>query len=141
MTLPEANPTVRAMSHVLHVCTSCRAPGEPRQPFYQRSGHKLFAKLKAEMAESELSEIVEVRPAECLSICPRPCGIAISSPGSWTYLFGDQGPSMSVKEIVKCVALYVAKGDGFMSRVERPSGLKGSILGRIPPVGGSNASV
>jgi len=101
----------------------------------------LFAKLKAEMAESELSEIVEVRPAECLSICPRPCGIAISSPGSWTYLFGDQGPSMSVKEIVKCVALYVAKGDGFMSRVERPSGLKGSILGRIPPVGGSNASV
>ena len=127
--------------YVLHVCTSCRAQGSPREPFYQREGYKLFQALKDELGDSELGDVVEVQPAECLSICPRPCGIAISSPGSWSYLFGDQQPTVSVKEIIECLALYVSTSKGFMSRSERPKGLRGSILGRVPPFGGTHALV
>ena len=122
-------------AYVLHVCTSCRATGTPREPFYQRAGHKLFKALESELHDTELGSVVEVRPAQCLSICPRPCGIAISSPGSWSYLFGDQTPSTSVKEIVECLTLYVATAKGFMPRDQRPKGMRGSILGRVPPSG------
>ena len=128
-------------AYVLHVCTSCRNPGSPREPFYQRAGYKLFKALKAELDDAEIADVVEVRAAECLSICPRPCGIALSSPGSWSYLFGDQDPNMSVKDIVECLALYIGKSKGFMPRSERPKGLRGSILGRIPPLGDTNASI
>ena len=127
--------------HVVHVCTSCRPPGTPREPFYQRPGYKLFQALKEKLAQSELSHVVEVQPAECLSICPRPCGIAISSPGAWSYLFGDQEPSTSVEEIMACLDLYVSADKGFLPRDERPKGMRRSILGRVPPSGDPYASI
>ena len=127
--------------HVVHVCTSCRPPGTPREPFYQRPGYKLFQALKEKLAQSDLSDVVEVQSAACLSICPRPCGIAISSPGSWSYLFGDQEPNTSVEEIMDCLALYVASDKGVMPRDQRPKGMRRSILGRVPPLGDSNASI
>ena len=67
-------------------------------------------------------------------ICPRPCGIALSLPGSWTYLFGDQKPSETVHDILDCVSLYIESPDGFMAREARPKTLRGSILGRVPPL-------
>ena len=86
--------------------------------------------------ESPLGHHVEVRSTECLSVCPRPCGIALSSPGAWTYLFGDQHPGESARDIVACVSLYIGTGDGFMRRERRPKLLRASILGRVPPYEG-----
>lgn len=126
--------TPQSREYVLHVCTSCRAPGSPREPREQRPGFRLFQELHHALQGSPLGRLVEVRPAQCLSICPRPCGIAISSAGSWTYLFGDQAPGASVKEILQCVLLYVRTPDGSMPRKSRPQGLRSSILGRVPPI-------
>lgn len=83
--------------------------------------------------DSPLQPWVDVRPAQCLSICPRPCGIALSSPGAWTYLFGDQPPGESAPDIMQGVSLYIESLDGFMPREERPKRLRSSILGRVPP--------
>ena len=121
---------------VLHVCTSCRAPGTPREPREGRDGLRLYQALKAAFAESPLGQHVEVRPVECLSLCPRPCGIALSSPGAWSYLFGDQHPNESASEIMECVSRYVGVADGFMPREQRPERLRASILGRVPPFDG-----
>lgn len=77
---------------------------------------------------------VAVEPAECLSVCPRPCGIALSSPGAWTYLFGDQQLRSCVDNILECTALYLDSLDGAMRRDDRPETLRASILGRVPPV-------
>ena len=118
-------------SLVLHVCTSCRGAGESRD---YPPGTKLFAELRDAFREHPNAASVEVRPAECLSVCPRPCGIALSSPGSWTYLFGDQRPAVTVQDIVDCVALYARSIDGHMSRDQRPKSLRTSILGRIPAI-------
>ncbi len=123
-------------SCTLHVCTSCRAPGSPREPKVSRAGFQLYEQLRAAFQESPNGSNVEVRPAECLSVCPRPCGIALSLAGAWTYLFGDQHPGGSTRDIVDCVSHYLATADGFMPREQRPQSLRASILGRVPPLHG-----
>ena len=118
----------------LHVCTSCRPPGISREPKENRPGFILYQQLLEAFKSTPLQNRVEVLPAECLSICPRPCGIALSSPGSWTYLFGDQRPNLTVKDIKECVSLYLETQNGFMERKKRPGALRSSILGRIPSI-------
>ena len=120
-------------SSVLHVCTSCRMPGSAREPRENRPGFKLYQKLRAAFSDSPVGHHVQVRAADCLSVCPRPCGIALGSPGAWSYIFGEQHPSESVSEIVQCASLYIATSDGFMPREQRPKSLRSSILGRVPP--------
>ena len=121
---------------IIHVCTSCRAPGSPREPKDRRPGFQLYEALRERLRKSPLNQYVEVRSAECLSICPRPCGIALSSPGAWSYLFGDQDPGGSADAVFQCASLYIAAPDGFMPRKERPKSLQASILGRVPPLDG-----
>lgn len=122
-----------ARSCVLHVCTSCRAAGSPRESIEKRAGFKLYQELRAIFNESTLCHQVEVKPAECLSLCPRPCAIALSSAGAWSYLFGDQYSDKSASDIAECIALYLDIPDGFMPRKIRPKALRASILGRVPP--------
>ena len=123
-------------SCTLHVCTSCRPPGSPRWPEESRPGFVLYKELVQAIEASDLRDRVEVRGAECLSICPRPCGLAFSSPGSWTYLFGDQQTSETAMDVIECVSLYLKSPNGFMARNERPKSFRGSILGRVPPLTG-----
>ena len=141
--LAKGSPTSQGTcrSSVLHVCTSCRAPGSPREPRESRAGAQLYRLLRATFRESPLRHHVEVRSAKCLSLCPRPCGIALSSPGAWTYLFADQDPGESARHIVECVSLYIGTRDGFMPRERRPKPLRASIVGRVPPnLGGADVS-
>ncbi len=118
---------------ILHVCLSCRVQGSPREPRESRIGFKLYQELHAAFQESPLRQHVEVKPVECMSLCPRPCGIALSSSGAWSYLFGDQHPDETVPDIIECVSLYIGSADGFIPRAQRPESLRASILGRIPP--------
>ena len=118
---------------VLHVCTSCRPSGHSRHPATQRPGYLLYEKLFAFLQHGPLAGRVEVKPAQCLSLCPRPCGIAVSAHNSWTYLFGDQDPNGDVTDILNCLQLYLQSGDGMMPRRERPASLQASVLGRLPP--------
>lgn len=124
------------MQCTLHVCTSCRSPGAPREPRESRPGFVLYQQLLEAFGNTPLRDRVNVQPAECLSVCPRPCGIALASPGAWSYLFGDQHPGESAGDILECVSLYLEyleSADGFMARKQRPKPLQGSILGRVPP--------
>ena len=120
-------------SCIVHVCTSCRQPGTPREPKSNRPGFILYNKLLTAFTDSGLKDSVEVRAAECLSICPRPCGIALSMPGKWTYLFGDQQQKEAVRDVIECVSTYMQSSEGFMPRESRPTSLRKSILGRVPP--------
>ena len=120
-------------SSVVYVCTSCPAPGSPREPRESGAGFQLYRQLRTKFHASSLGPHVEVRPAECLSLCPRPCGIAVVSPGAWCYLFGDQHPTKSADDILECVSFYIGTEDGFMPRERRPKRLRASVLGRVPP--------
>jgi predicted metal-binding protein len=58
--------------------------------------------------------------------------MALSSPGAWSYIFGDQNPGASAGEIMECASLYIRAADGFMPREQRPKSLRAAILGRVP---------
>ncbi len=120
-------------SSTLHVCTSCRTSGSPREPQKNRDGFKLYHALHSLLSDNPLGQQIEIKPAECLSLCPPPCAIALSSSGAWCYLFGGQHPDKSARDIIDCLSLYLKTKDGFMSREQRPVSLRSSILGRIPP--------
>ena len=117
----------------LHVCTSCRPTNYPRETRDDRPGHILYKELSTKLLDSALKDIVNVAPARCLSLCPRPCGIAFSSQGAWSYLFGDQRPGETASDIIKCLETYVEIQNGELPRRRRPKALQASILGRLPP--------
>ena len=121
-------------SCTLYVCLSCRTSDTPREPRENRQGYLLYEKLRDAIHTSPLHRQVNVKPAKCLSICPRPCGIVLASSGAWTYLFGDQKPNETVNEIIECLSIYLKTPNGFMAREKRPHSLRSSILGRIPPM-------
>lgn len=70
-----------------------------------------------------------------MSQCLRPCTIALSAPGRFTYLFGDLDPARDAAAVVDILPLYAAASDGFLPRDRRPPALQAGILGRIPPLG------
>ena len=117
----------------LHVCNSCRPSGFPRDPATNRSGFKLFQELSSLLDKNLLRDQIELVPTECLGLCPRPCGIALSRNNSWTYLFGDQDAEKTAKDILDCVITYMQSSDGLLLGKDRPETLQSSILGRIPP--------
>ena len=117
----------------VHVCTSCRTPGSVRGLEKDRPGFRLYQALLKAHENSPIKHRLEVRPTECLSLCPRPCGIALSSPGAWHYLFGDQDPKKGAANIIDLVTQYLDNHKGEMPRNQRPESLQKSILGRIPP--------
>ena len=122
---------------IVDVCTSCRTAGTPREPKENRPGYMLFRELRDAVSQSPLKDRVVIRSAACLSVCPRPCGIALSQPYSWTYIFGDQQPTGTAQDILDCVSTYLRSADGFMPRKSRPKSLRASILGRVPPLAGT----
>jgi predicted metal-binding protein len=69
-----------------------------------------------------------------MSQCKRPCVVAFSGEGRFTYLFGDLDPARDASSVLDAFALFCAKPDGFMERFERPHTLQAGILGRVPPL-------
>lgn len=69
-----------------------------------------------------------------MSQCKRPCVVAFSGDGRFTYLFGDLDPDRDARAVLDAFALYCASPDGFMERCERPIALQAGILGRVPPL-------
>lgn len=118
----------------LSVCMRCKPAGwmdgEERRP-----GLKLAERVVAELARAPLAEPVALRTIRCMSQCKRPCVVALSGPGRFTYLFGDLDPGTDAAAVVETLRLYVAKPDGFMERAERPHALRAGVLGRVPPLG------
>lgn len=120
--------------HHLFVCVSCRQLGEGKEPCERRSGARLFRNLSERFASWALREDFVIMPYECLSVCARPCGIALRAPGKFTYVFGDLEPDKTESAVIECASLYRRAPCGFLPREERPHVLRNGILARIPPL-------
>ena len=92
--------------------------------WFSRSLRKIaqgsFYIKRSQKRRIRLEDLVNLETAKCLSLCPRPCGIALASGETWTYLFGDQDPVTSVASIVECVSVYLKSDEGEMPRGARP---------------------
>ncbi|MBV8447219.1 MAG: DUF1636 domain-containing protein [Hyphomicrobiales bacterium] len=115
----------------IHICITCRHAGEPDDA--ERPGARLYRALRQVASRRDIS--VELIPVECLSVCKRPCTIAFSAPGKWTYVYGDFAPDeASAQVILDASALYAAAADGLIPWRQRPDALKKGVVARIPPL-------
>jgi predicted metal-binding protein len=122
----------------LHVCVTCRngnAPDETARP-----GARLHQALEAALRQGDGGFPLRIEPVECLSVCRRPCTIAVSSPGRWTYIYGDLDPDISVETIIEGVRRYAATRDGLVPWRERPEAFRKGVVARVPPFKSSTAA-
>ena len=122
----------------LHVCVTCRPPGGPEEKEL-RPGAMLHQALVAAIARDGAPSI-RLESVECLSVCKRPCTVAVSAPGRWTYIYGDLDPETSVDTIIEGLRRYAATADGLMPWRERPEIFRKGVVARIPPTKTSSAA-
>lgn len=118
----------------LFICTRCKPEGW-RGDDDDRPGRQLARAIR-ERSSVALIEGAGCLGVRCMSQCKRPCVVAFSGPGRFTYLFGDLDPVRDVDAVLAAFALYCERSDGFLERFERPDVMRGGILGRIPPLDG-----
>lgn len=117
----------------LSVCMRCKPEGWTGSD-ERRPGALLAERVAAELARFPVAEPIAFRTIRCMSQCKRPCVVALSGEGRFTYLFGDLDPGTDAAAVVEALRLYLAKPDGFLERPGRPPALQAGILGRIPPL-------
>ena len=121
----------------LSICLRCRDGREDRNTdLDQRGGRRLaYAVAYAFPDSTAASRGIRLRGVNCMSNCKRPCTIALSGPGRFTYLFGDLDPMLHAGDVLSVAAAYAEAEGGFLPRPARPRVLRTGILGRIPPLG------
>lgn len=116
------------------VCTSCRrrlGEGDGAEAF-DKPGAELAADLAARVADDPSIKVVA---ADCLAVCKRPCTVAVTGGGKWTYLVGDLDPVEHIIEIESAVRAYAATENGIVAWKERPQTFRKGVIARVPPMG------
>jgi predicted metal-binding protein len=90
--------------------------------------------MQQALTDADLPLPINLRRVRCMSQCLRPCVIAFSHRGRFTFMFGDLDPIRHVGDVLVAVRMWLSRGDGFMERKERPPSMRSGILGRIPPI-------
>ncbi|CAO4148558.1 DUF1636 family protein [Methylorubrum aminovorans] len=118
----------------LSVCITCRAAGDTSEP---RAGARLLAALHAEADRAPVPGLT-IEGAECLSVCKRPCTVAVVSPNRWTYVYGDfdalEDPEASARTLLAGLRRYLETPDGVVPWRERPEAFRKGVVARIPPL-------
>ncbi len=113
------------------VCATCRAAGgDPDAP---RPGALLAAGLR-DALDATLDAGVSVETVECLSVCKRPCTVALSGEGRWTYVYGDLDPAMGVETLLTFARQYRETPDGIVPWRERAEPIRKGVVARLPPL-------
>jgi predicted metal-binding protein len=106
------------------VCVTCKSDQGPVGP-------GLFEALSERLAAEP---DVAVKAVECLSVCKRPCTVALSALGKWTYVVGDLTRESHLEDIVVAARRYAASRDGIVPWRERPLALRKGVVSRTPPL-------
>lgn len=116
---------------VISVCVSCRALEDDGS----RPGQTLLDNLRDSLAGDSLALGLALRPVQCLSVCKRPCTVALSGTDRYTYVFGDLDPVRDAATLLDCARTYGEQEHGYMLWRERPEPFRRGIVARIPPSG------
>jgi len=112
-----------AQAATLLVCVTCKSEAGA-------VGAALYGALCSRLAD----EAVALRPVECLSVCKRPCTVALAAPGKWTYVVGDLDGDRHLENIVVAARRYAAAPEGIVPWRERPPPFRRGVVSRTPPL-------
>ena len=108
----------------LLVCVTCKSEAGPM-------GLGLFEALSERLAaESDIA----LRAVECLSVCKRPCTVALAARGKWTYVIGDLISDSHLEDIVVGARRYAVSPEGIVPWRERPLCFRKGVVSRTPPL-------
>jgi predicted metal-binding protein len=125
---PKPRPASAADVRIL-ICTTCRmAGGDPGA----RPGAVFAARLRDGLADPQI-EGVSVETVECLSVCKRPCTVALTGAGRWSYVYGDLDPHSDIETLLSFARQYRDTPDGVVPWRERPEVIRKSVVARLPP--------
>ena len=108
----------------LLVCVTCKSDEGPM-------GEGLLEALSARLAAEP---DIALQPVECLSVCKRPCTVALAAPGKWTYVVGDLKRESHLEDIVVAARRYAASPEGIVPWRERPLAFRKGVVSRTPPL-------
>ncbi len=108
----------------LSVCVTC-------QHGDARPGMQLHHVLKNMLNDHEN---VRLHAVECMSVCKRPCTIAVSSPGKWSYIIGDIDAAIDAPAVLEYVATYASSENGTPPLKQRPAAIRRGTIARLPPL-------
>ena len=77
---------------------------------------------------------IALKAVECLSVCKRPCTVALAAPGKWTYVVGDLDRESHLEDIVIAARRYAASPEGIVPWRERPLSFRKGVVSRTPPL-------
>ncbi|WP_426232812.1 DUF1636 family protein [Pararhizobium sp. DWP3-4] len=117
--------------HIITVCTDCRITGTACRP-----GLELLARLNDSLSRLDIAggSDFSIEGTVCMAGCRRPCTIAFQASGKATYLFGDIAPDTDIRALVDFAVIFAERPDGLTREAERPRGLGGKTIARIPAV-------
>jgi predicted metal-binding protein len=115
--------------HSTVVCIRCRG----RRPSGEQPGTQLISRLHAQFDEY-LATAFHLGEVTCMAGCVRLLAVAFSAPGKASYLFGDIDPDRDASHLIAFARLYNSLPDGWCNEGQRPPGLAGKVLARIPAV-------
>ena len=108
----------------LLVCVTCRSDEGPM-------GSSLFEALSDRLAADP---DIALKAVECLSVCRRPCTVALAAQGKWTYVVGDLRRESHLEDIVAAARRYAASPEGIVPWRERPLSFRKGVVSRTPPL-------
>ena len=118
------NTLSRRSAATLLVCVTCKSDEGPM-------GASLFEALGGRLAAEP---DIALKPVECLSVCKRPCTVALAAAGKWTYVVGDLAREAHLEDIVTVARRYAASPAGIVPWRERPLSFRKGVVSRTPPL-------
>jgi predicted metal-binding protein len=110
-------------AYAIVVCSRCRAGAAAPD-------------LTARLALHATAGGFRVDTVACLAGCERPLAVAFTAASKATFLFGDIDPARDVDALLAFGRQYRDLPDGWCNEGQRPVGLRGKTLARIPHIGG-----
>jgi predicted metal-binding protein len=114
----------RSAAATLLVCITCKSDEGPM-------GADLFEALGERLAAEP---DIALKAVECLSVCKRPCTVALAAPDKWTYVVGDLTRESHLEDIVIAARRYAASAAGIVPWRERPLAFRKGVVSRTPPL-------
>jgi len=115
------------------VCVSCRRVVNGAETLV-RPGAELVNLLQDRLNAAGAGDVT-VTAMECLAVCERPCTLAVTAAGCWSYIVGDLDPQAHAADIVETILAYRRSGNGIVPWAERAPCFKKGVVARVPPLG------